>query len=341
MWRLYRKPRNRVARVSEERDYELHSRNTTDARLASCQTKQMKEEGRPLRTSRWLAGEDRIVIKNLRNYRKDYPDYDPLEILHSKLDPKLKRIVKTTHFYSRIAEGLDRTVCAVFFRLKYVLFPGKDIKKGKYLFEESVQLQKLYKLYGPNWTKIGAHLGRSDRSVAVKWSFSQKTKTGRWNEAEDAVLLEAVLTFKETNQCVDEDLHDIKEWPKIAKAVPGRNSYQCRAHWLFKLRNQFMCRENDLETIKWGSEENSKLVKMISDQNVCHEEDIDFDLIRKKFQENGFVVSSLQIRRQWGKLKARVTNYYIRSFEEVLDELSEIWAFNWGRYVGTPEIHSY
>ena len=202
MWRLYRKPRNKVARVSEERDYELHRHNTTDNILATRQTKQMKEEGRPVRTSRWLAGEDRIVIKNLRNYRKDYPDYDPLEILHSnlRLDPKLKRIVKTTNFYSRIAEGLNRTVHAVFYRLKYVLFPGKDIKKGKYLFEESVQLQKLYKLYGPNWTKIGAHLGRSDRSVAVKWSFSQKTKTGRWNEAEDAVLLEAVLKFKETNQ---------------------------------------------------------------------------------------------------------------------------------------------
>ena len=325
MWRLYRKPRNKVSRVSDERDYELHSCNMADPTLASHQLKQMKEEGCPIRSGKWLAGEDRILIKNLRNYRKNYPDYDPIEILHSKLDQKLKMIVKTTSFYSRIAEGLNRTIYAAFVRLKYVLFPGKDIKKGKYMFEEKVQLQKLYLLYGPKWTKIGAQLGRSGKSVAVQWANSGKTKTGRWNEAEDEVLLEAVLKFKETNHCVDEDLHDIKEWSKIAKAVPGRNCFQCRAHWMYKLRNQFMCREHDLATIKWGGEEKSKLVKMISDQNVCHEEDIDFDIIRKKFQENGFVVSSLQIRRQWAKLKARVTNYYIRSFEEVLDELSERW----------------
>ena len=324
MWRLYRKPKEKVARVSTERDNELHSCNSPDPRLAAHLIKTMKEQGHPVRTGRWLPGEDRILIKNVRKYRKDNPDLDPIEMLHSKLDKKLKRIVMNTQFYSRIAAGTNRTVCAAFRRLSYVLFPSKDIKKGNYMQEESDQLQRLYMLYGPRWKRIGAQLGRSERSVAVKWHNSDRTKTGIWTKDEDEALLQAVKKFLPSDER-DNDMHDVKQWSQIAREVPGRNMFQCRIHWLIKLRSTVMCAEHDLETIKWGYKEKVKLLKMISEQTVCHEEDIDFDVLRKKFQKKGFVTSSIQIRRQWRNLKTMVKNYYIKSFEEILDDLSEIF----------------
>ena len=324
MWRLYRKPKEKVARVSAERDYELHSCNSINTRSATNLIRTMKEQGCPVRTGRWMPGEDRILIKNLKKFRKDYPDLDPIEMLHSRLDKELKGIVRNTNFYSRMAAGLNRTCNAAHVRLTCVLFPVKDFKKGYYSAEEADQLQRLYTLYGASWNKIGAHLGRSGKSVAVKWTVSGKTKTGKWTVEEDEALLMAVKKYMPSEESVGNKKYDVKQWSQIAREVPGRNAYQCRVHWLLKLRHQVMCAEFDLETVKWGNEEKLKLFKMISEENVRHEEDVDFDEIRKKFEEEGYVSSSLQIKRHWRDLKAKVKNYYIKSFEEILDELSEI-----------------
>ena len=286
----------------------------------------MRAAGEPLRSGKWLAGEDKIVLENIKRYMEDYPSHNPIEMLHTEKNPELKRVVKSTKFYSRLAEGLNRTIHDVYRRLTQVLLPPQDETKGKYSESESTQLQKLHQLYGPKWNKIGSKLARSGRSLWTKWTRLQKTKTGPWSDSENALLLEAMETYRANNDCCDEGLHDLMPWAEIAAAVPGRNLHQCRQHWLLKLRNQFLSGSSGGERLKWTWETKSKIVELISKQNVGHEEDIDFGLIRKHFESENTFVSNEQISWQWGQLKTKVNNYIVKSFEEILDELTEKWA---------------
>ena len=325
-WKTQGKPWEKVERVSAERCLELHSSNVNDPVTGTKLRRRLKEEGRPLRSGRWLPGEDDILVENLHNYHKDYPDYNPILLLNSTRSNmrEKRRIVKETSYNSRIAAGLNRAISDANIRLKYFLFPDYVTRKGKFTLQETMQIKNLYQKYGSKWKAIGTMLGRSEGGLLTRWRNLQANKFGLWDETEDYLLTEAIKQYVDNTECADKGLHNSLPWTIIAKAVPGRNIFQCRAHWMFKLRNRVFHEENLFDNITWDNDQKVVLLTQICKQEVMHEEDVDFDIIRKHFEDGGFVVSREQIRRQWQQLKKKVTNYFIKSFEEILDEVSEL-----------------
>ena len=323
-WKTSGKPFLKVERVSAERCSELHSSNMCDPVAAKEIRRKMKEEGRPIRSGNFLPGEDDIIVENLQNYHKDYPENNPLFMVHSRRSIiKGKRsIVESTLYYSRIAEGLNRTIYDVISRLKYVLFPGMHVtRKGKLSVDETHNLNEMYKKHGPRWKLISTKLGRNEKNLLAQWRHMQATKFGHWDCTEDNLLIESIKLHSDK---VEGDLHNCLPWASIAKAVPGRNLVQCRNHWMFKLRHKVFQQEHHFDTLSWSNDQNMELITQICNQNVRFEEDVDFDAIRHYFEKDGFVVSNGQISKQWRQLKMKVNKYLIKSFEEILDEVSEM-----------------
>ena len=290
-----------------------------DWRIARRVREKQKKLGCPLRNGRWSAGEDDILVENLQSYFKDNPIYNPLLLLHSdKYNQKLRRAAKETSLYSRMVEGLNRTPFEASHRLKYCLFPTFTLKKGKFSVEETVHFKKLCSIHGRNWKTIGLKLRRNCRGLYRHWQVMQATKFGKWDAEENQLLTEAVKQFAKK----DKDLHNELPWITISKAIPGRNAIQCREHWMYKLRNEILQKDTCLEIISWENHQRFELVEQICRQNVNKEEDVDFDSIRKYFQETGFVVTREQVRKQWRQLKTKVQKYCVKSFSEILDEVA-------------------
>ena len=306
-------------RISYESHQEIHHSNSVSGTASKNVRKRQKELGQPLRKGNWSPGEDDILVENLQGYYKDYPLYNPLLLIHSaKSNSKLLRAAKETLLYTRIAEGLNRTICNAYERLRYVLFPKFALKKGKFSVEERMQFKKLCFIHGTNWKIISNKIRRTPKGMQHQWQALQVTKFGAWDQQEDKLLVETVKHLAKN----DKDLHNELPWMAIAKCVPGRSALQCRLHWLRTLRNKVLQEESCFQTVDWKDDENFELVSQICGQNVDKEEDVDFDHIRIHFQKTGFVVTREQVRKQWRQLKTKVKNYYIKSFGEILDEVA-------------------
>ena len=303
---------------------ELHGGNSCDPATSTKLRRRMKEEGRPVRTGKFLGGEDDIIVQNCLNYYEQYPEYNPILLFHSARSSKEHlRAVRKTFFYARIAEGLNRTSYAVLTRSKYHLFPVYVTRRGKMLSSEKVHLKKLFQKYGRQWNKIGNIMGRSEKGLVANWPAMLATKFGIWSVLEDHMLTQSIKQYRDNTEAADKDLHNSLPWELIAKTVPGRSGVQCRRHWMHKLRNKLFHEDNLFETVKWEKDQLVELVTQICVQEVRFEEDIDFDIIRTHFQDSGFILSREQIHKQWRQLKLKVKNYYIKSFSEILDEVSE------------------
>ena len=222
VWKTQRKPWKKVERISPERCHEIHCSNSVNSTATTNFRKRLKEEGCPLRSGRWSEGEDDILVTNLQNYHKDNPKFNPILLLHSaKSNRKLMETVKETLFYSRIAEGLNRSMYDAHTRLKYCLFPDYVCKKGKYTLQETMHMKKLYQKHGPKWKTIGSRLGRSERAVGTQWHHLQATKFGHWDETEDYLLREAIKQYVDNTKCADKDLHNSLTMDNNSKSCSG------------------------------------------------------------------------------------------------------------------------
>ena len=323
-WKTKGKPFLKVERVSAERCSVLHGGNSPNPEFAKKIRRRLTEGGCPIRLGKFLPGEDDIIAENLQNYHKDYPENNPLVMLHKGKSIKgIKSIVDNTLYYSRIAEGLNRTIRAVYLRARYILFPDVYvIRKGRFTANERNNFRQLYKKHGPSWKLIGSKLGRSESGLTSSWLHLQgATKFGHWDPTEDRLLTDSV---KKHSNNVETDLHSSLPWISIAKAVPGRSTSQCRTHWMSKLRQNVFQKEHHFDTLSWSNDQNMELITQICNQSVRYEEDVDFDAIRQHLEKDGFVVSNGQISKQWRQLKMKVNKYSVKSFEEILDEVSEL-----------------
>uniref|UniRef100_A0A7E4UM04 snRNA-activating protein complex subunit 4 n=1 Tax=Panagrellus redivivus TaxID=6233 RepID=A0A7E4UM04_PANRE len=94
------------------------------------------------------------------------------------------------------------------------------------------------------WTKVAKLLGnRSPLQCRARYeySLSSNVQHGRWTEAEDMFLLDAVNRYGPF------------DWFRIAENVPGRNAQQCRARWA-------CCLSIDRSTDPWNIEEDEILL---------------------------------------------------------------------------------
>ncbi|BFI12091.1 protein Mp3R-MYB5 [Marchantia polymorpha subsp. ruderalis] len=100
------------------------------------------------------------------------------------------------------------------------------------------------KFKGRNWKQIAANLrNRSDAQCLHRWQkvLNPILVKGYWSKEEDDKMLELVKTF------------GTKRWAAIARAMPGRNSKQCRERWCNHL-------DPKIKKEPWSEEEDMMLV---------------------------------------------------------------------------------
>ena len=309
----------KVERIDEELCRRLH-KNSCNWSTHKIITQMMEEDGTPVRKGPFLKAEDEIINENIEMFKEEYPDIDPIHLLLLD-DPKEKRrIARRTGFYTKLSLGLNRTCYEVHHRLKRVLYADRMVD-GKFTAEEEQKITHLHEVYGNNWNIIESEMGRKSSSLRAKWRNMGGTKRGKWSDEEDKLLIASIEDWKSKMSIEDdESLHSSMPWEEIAKVIPSRNAKQCRSHWQNTLRQPYFVETTNKDKFCWTKENKAELVFNMSAQNVQYEEDVDFDAIRQTFENGGFVISSVHLRRMWQRIKTSIPGNLLMSFEEKLDK---------------------
>ena len=309
----------KVARIDEELCRRLH-KNSCNWNTHKIITQMMEEDGTPVRKGHFSKGEDEIINENIEMFKEEYPDIDPIHLLLLDDRNEKKRIARRTGFYTKLSLGLNRTCYEVHHRLKRVLY-DEYMVDGKYTAEELQKMTHLHEVYGNNWIIIASKMGRKSSSCRFKWFSMGDVKRGIWSDEEDKLLIASIENWKSEMSIEDDiSLHSSMPWQRISKGVPSRNSLQCRQRWLNTLRQSYFVETANKDKLCWTKENKAELVFNMSAQNVQYEEDVDFEAIRRTFENGGFVISSVQLRRMWQRIKTSIPGNLLMSFEEKLDK---------------------
>lgn len=124
--------------------------------------------------------------------------------------------------------GSSRPPLHCFQRLNYLR--QIDHEPNQWTPVEDQKLRKLIMMHRVGdeipWARISVYMpGRSKQSCEYRYtrSLSEKIRHGRWTEAEDILLLEAINKYGPRN------------WVKISNSVRGRSALQCRDRWIHVL----------------------------------------------------------------------------------------------------------
>lgn len=128
--------------------------------------------------------------------------------------------------------------------------PRRSPVGGKWSQEEDLALLRLVGKYGPkNWKLIAQELGGIRDKVQCLHRYNKVLKPGiqkgSWTEVEDAILLDAVRTYRNAPRI---------KWCEVAKNLHGRIGKQCRERW-----NNHV--NPDIKKTSWSSEEDDMLFR--------------------------------------------------------------------------------
>jgi len=128
--------------------------------------------------------------------------------------------------------------------------PRRSPVGGKWSQEEDLTLLRLVGKYGPkNWKLIAQELGGIRDKVQCLHRYNKVLKPGiqkgSWTEVEDAILLDAVRTYRNAPRI---------KWCEVAKNLHGRIGKQCRERW-----NNHV--NPDIKKTSWSSEEDDMLFR--------------------------------------------------------------------------------
>jgi Myb-like DNA-binding domain len=115
--------------------------------------------------------------------------------------------------------------------------------------EEDERLKALLVQHGyGSWSVIGQALNRNGHQIQhrAKRMLVPGKKKGRWDAAEDEVLLSAVATF------------GVGAWARVAAGVPGRTDVQCRERYV-------NCLAPGLDKTPWRDEEDDLLRSTVAE----------------------------------------------------------------------------
>ena len=172
-------------------------------------------------------------------------------------------------------------------RIKLIFHP--EYRKGPWTPAEDEALKVAHTIHGPNWRKIGDHIGRLSKDCWARWAYladhAEGHRLGPWTEQEVDELVDLVVRFREANPGTD------IPWTAIAQQLG--NQRHPRAYFLMfhlvRRRLAFEGRWNlsDAQQIRIVEQTRRERIKQLSDQLDEGIDEVDF-LTDDFMQQNGF-----------------------------------------------------
>ena len=277
-------------------------------RTSKKDREQMEKEGLEWKKGRWSVQEVRILKRNVQAFMKEYgvSDIESLIFDGQKCDKRLK-------LYRYMAKDIRRPLFSIY-RKAIMVFDVQNYV-GKWTAEKDEELCRLHTTLGNKWAEMGRHIGVSGRAAHDRFKqIHRRKRQGQWSESEEQKLLSAMAELQKQHNGRKDDLPEGIRWEDVAAKVETRNAIQCHHKWVLQLS----WRNTEESTAKWGSQDDLKLIRMLSCLNVEDEEEVDWhDLC------NGWPAAhnAACLRLHWAAIRRRVPHYHIQTLHENMEYL--------------------
>ncbi|CAG2172375.1 unnamed protein product [Oppiella nova] len=112
-------------------------------------------------------------------------------------------------------------------------------------------------------------------------------------------------------------------WKEVSKQMGDRSEWQCQRH--FRTKVYYVMSNGDMDRLnRWSVNHSRQLVYFLHRSSYENELQIDWDFLKDKFSD---VCTFRTMCRNWYNLKAKVHDYNLKTYPEIVDSLYK-------RYVG-------
>ena len=292
-----------------------------------------------VRTGKWNAIEDKILIENIKKFELHNPEVDLNEFfnigdydLERQKDIMKKK--KSTRFMLEMPGNLNRTAQNCLNRAKAI---NPDIICGTYTEEEESQLTMLVMRYPGRWRKIGRLMGRIGTSCRDHWKIMEGRKSTshshRWSLEAEKCLINAII--KVMGSCDTDIIGFDLPYEKLEKMVKTRTQYQIRVHWLRVLSNRIKMKELHDINLEGNNPDAQKLTSMVDNWSVDNSIDLIQHLMSLDVQLEseidwqevvdsiGSTRTPFYVRSWWVKLRGMVQKHQIMCLQDILEKVMD------------------
>ncbi|MBN3271410.1 TTF1 factor, partial [Polyodon spathula] len=305
---------------------------------------EFKKQGIAIRSGRFNAEENERLQKNVEDFLSLTGIDCPQKLFYTSRYPEemstIRQLKLQHRFLTKICEGIPRATNLIYKRGRK-MFDELNYK-GSYTEEEEEALKRFHTLHGNNWIKIAGLVGRSEQSVALKFSTFDRKNKGPWNYNERRILLKVMedelrktLDPVESNNLeqggtpeqnarlltiVRENLYQNIHWVDVAAKVKTRNWVQCRQKWMHILTQRmnqgvFMFKGRKCLQAKIN------LINKLYSMNVEDQNDIDWEDLGDIFGN----VPPYCIQHIFTRMKiSYVPMWKTKPFGDIIDYLHEV-----------------
>ena len=234
---------------------------------------------------------------------------------------KMKEFIKRENFYLRLGKGLpNRTLFNIISQCRAHFCP---LKRKKQLSEyEGKQIKSLYSIHGNKWSKIAFKLNCYPKTVEMDClnnynSKGEPYRRDKWSANEDKQLLNAMKSVLNTDDLTQHIFTKnipyikIKELSKLNRCVRDIDHHWKR-HLRWSLTNFTQLEDN------WAKSDSSKLIYCLYKYNFDNELDIDWDLIKEKFEK---ISSFNNLMKNWRIIKSTVLDFESKTYKQIINFL--------------------
>ena len=234
---------------------------------------------------------------------------------------KMKEFIKSENFYLRLAKELpNRTLFDIRDKSKRMFCP---LKRKKQMSEYEIkQIKNLYSMHRNKWSRIAFKLNCYPYFVQNHYtnnynSNGEPYKTGKWSADEDKQLLNAMKFVLNTDDLTQHIFAKNIPFTRIRDlAKLNRSKPNLALHWLRQLRWS-LANFTQLED-KWCKSDSSKLIYCLFKYNFDNELDIDWDLIKEKFEK---ISSFNNLMKNWRIIKSTVPEFESKTYKQIINFL--------------------
>ena len=224
-------------------------------------------------------------------------------------------------FFLRLAKGLpNRTLKNIRDTSKRMFCPLK--RKNQMSENEIKQIKDLYSIHGSKWSEIAFKLNAYPYCVQMHYiknynSNGEPYKRGKWSADEDKQLLNAMKSVLNIDDLTQHIFAKKIPFTKIRDLVKlNRSEYDLKNHWKYSLRWK-LANFKQLED-KWKKTDSSKLIYCLYKYDFNNELDIDWDLIKEKFEK---ISSFNNLMKNWRIIKSTVPEFESKTYKQIINFL--------------------
>ena len=234
---------------------------------------------------------------------------------------ELIEFMKIENFYLRLAKDLPNRTLKNIRDISRRMFC--TLKQKKQLTEYEIkQIRNLYAIHRSKWSKIAFKLNSNPFTVQTHYinnynSYGEPYKRGKWSADEDKRLLNAMKSVLNTDDLTQHIFAKKIPFTKIRDSVKlNRSEYDLKNHWKDGLRWK-LTNFTQLED-KWKKTDSSKLIYCLYKYNFDNELDIDWDLIKEKFEK---ISSFNNLMKNWRIIKSTVPEFESKAYKQIINFL--------------------